>query len=83
MSKQWWEPELADAEWIARLRKDYPEKCAGMSDDWVADHFNETGGKYVVTWDHTGDAYEQFEKLADAYLKLKAKQSPDNPGAST
>jgi len=71
---EWWEPVLADAAYIARLRKDYPEKCDGMSDEWVLDYYAE-GRKYPVTWDHVGDAYEQYEKLADAYLALKAKQS--------
>lgn len=68
---EWWEPELVDDAYVARLRADYPEKCQGMSDNWVLLHFNETGGKYAVTWDHLGDAYEQFEKLADAYYALK------------
>lgn len=70
---KWWEPELADDDYVARLRADYPEKCDGMSDEWVRDHFNPTGGKYIVTWDHVGDAYQQFEALADAYLALRAQ----------
>jgi hypothetical protein len=69
--KQWWEPELADADYVKQLRDEYAEKCEGMSDEWVLEHFNEVGGKYVVTWDHVGDAYPQFEKLADAYLEQK------------
>lgn len=75
--KAWWEPQLADATYIAQLRADYPEKCEGMSDEWVLNHYAE-GRKYAVTWDHLWDAYDQFEKLADAYFKLKAKHP--NPG---
>lgn len=74
---EWWEPELADEKYVARLREDYPEKCDDMSDEWVMEHFNETGGKYVVTWDHVGDAYAQFEKLADAYLALRAEMGKE------
>lgn len=82
--RQWWEPELADAAYVVRLRDDYPEKCEGMSDERVRDHFNDTGGKYVVTWDHLGDAYAQFEALADAYLALRAQvPQPEERSASS
>ena len=70
--KPWWEPVLADAAYAARLRADYPETCEGKSDEWVLDHYAD-GRKYAVTWDHVGDAYEQFEELADAYFELKSQ----------
>ena len=79
--REWWEPVPVDAAYIAELRENYPDKCDGMSDEWVVDHFNEAGGKYAVTWDHLGDAYAQFEELADAYYKLKS-QAGKNEGAS-
>lgn len=69
--REWWEPELTDAAWCARIREDYPEKAADMSDEEIRDYYAD-GQKYATTWDHTGDAYEQFEKLADAYLALRA-----------
>lgn len=71
MKREWWEPQPTDAAWLARLRSDYEDK-AGWSDEQLMDYFNEYGRKYAVTWDHVGDAYEQFEALADAYLKLRA-----------
>lgn len=63
-----------DATYIARLRKDYPEKCDGLSDEEVMDYYNPQGFRYVecTLWDHVGDAAYDFEKLAKAYLKLKA-----------
>lgn len=67
--KQWWEPVLCDAKWVEEIRKDYPEK-SDMDDDELKDYFNDDR-KYQITWDHVGDAYEQYEKLADAYLILK------------
>ena len=68
--REWWEPVLADAAYVARLRKDYPEKTEGMSDQWCINYYAD-GRKYAVTWDHVGDAYDQFEELADAYFALK------------
>lgn len=71
--KPYWWPELADDEWRARMRADYPEETAGMDDDEINDHYNEWGGKYVDTWDHLGDARSEYERLADAFLKLVAE----------
>lgn len=31
---------------------------------------HEYGWRYDLTWDHTGDAYEQFEALADSHADL-------------
>ena len=72
MSKQWWEPVRSDHVWCERLRKDYPHN-AHMSDEQLRDEYAD-GREFAVTWDHVGDAYAQFEKLAEAYLKLKAKR---------
>jgi hypothetical protein len=70
-------PTPTDATYIARLRKDYPEVCDGKSDDEVMEHYNPEGFKYVeeTLWDHIGDAAYDFERLADAYLKLRASSS--------
>lgn len=67
-------PTPVDAAYIQRLRKDYPETCDGHDDEWVMDNYNPGGAKYVecTLWDHVGDAAYDFERLADAYLALRA-----------
>lgn len=67
-------PTPAGADYIKRLREDYPEKCDGKSDEWVMDHYNPSGFKYVecTLWDHIGDAASDFERLADMYWALRA-----------
>ena len=69
MDKPHWEPVLADAEYAEQLREDYRHD-AHMSDDEILDKFC-GGKKYVILWDHLGDAYWDYVKLADAYLKQK------------
>jgi len=32
---------------------------------------NEHGFRYELYWDHIGDAYEEYEKLADDYLNMR------------
>lgn len=71
---EWWFPTRVDDKYFARLREDYPEDTEGKSDEELHDYYCE-GQKYATTWDHTGDAYEQFEKLADAFLELLSKQN--------
>jgi hypothetical protein len=71
--KPWWFPQLADAAYFARLRDDYPDK-AGLTDADLNAYFNPNDLKYVDTWDHLGDAREQFEALADAYLALLSRE---------
>ena len=65
----WWFPVACDESYFARLREDYPED-ASMSDEELHEHYNE-GQKYQNLWDHTGDAYDQFEKLADDWINLR------------
>lgn len=69
--KEWWEPNLCNKQHFERLRSDYPEH-ANKNDDELHDYFDDRK-KYSVTWDHVGDAYDEYEKLADAYVKLKAQ----------
>ena len=64
----WWFPVLCDEAYFARLREDYPEN-ADWSDDELHSYYNDSR-KYQCLWDHTGDAYEEWEPLADAYLAL-------------
>jgi len=70
--RPWWFPVLVDDEYFKRLRDDYPDK-SHLSDSELNEYFNEYGRKYSVLWDHLGDAYEEYEKLADAYLSLLAQ----------
>lgn len=72
-AQQWWEPIVTDHSWCERLRHDYPDK-ADWSDDALRQKYAQ-GQRYQVLWDHIGDAYEQFEPLADAY---RALQRTDN-----
>ncbi len=67
-----WFPKLADSGYIERLRKDYPEH-AQLTDGELLEYFNR-GLKYVITWDHVGDAYENYAPLADDYLLRRKKQ---------
>ena len=66
--RPYWFPVLCDAAYFARLRKDYPEK-SHMSDDELHEYFNH-GLKYQNLWDHVGDAYSDYEPLADSYLEV-------------
>lgn len=75
--KQWWEPELCDSQYFERLRLDYPDK-AHLSNEDLHEHFNNSL-KYSITWDHIGDAYDEYENLADAYLELKGDSSTNVP----
>lgn len=69
MSKNaWWLPILADEKWCTRIRSNYPNDAA-MDDESLRNKYA-NGRKYAVTWDHLGDAYDQFESLADAYRAL-------------
>lgn len=69
--KDWWIPQLADAKYAEQLRKDYPHN-AEYSDDELLDFYC-GGRKYVITWDHVGDAYGEYEKLADAYFEQQQR----------
>jgi len=71
MDKPWWFPEKVDAAHCAQLREDYPDKAEGMDDEELIEYFD-NGQKYSTTWDHIGDAYEQYEPLVDAFLGLLA-----------
>jgi hypothetical protein len=37
---------------------------------WPKPSNDECGSKYYVLWDHIGDAIEDYDALADAFLKL-------------
>lgn len=65
--KPWWHPIPTDEDWCEKMRRDYPKKTKGMSDSEIRSYFAD-GRKYEVLWDNLGDAYEEYEKLADAFL---------------
>jgi hypothetical protein len=66
-----WYPTICDKEYCKRLRQEYPEYDKDSDDEELIDYFNE-GRKYEILWDHIGDAYEEYEPLADAFLKQQA-----------
>ena len=70
--KPWWWPELTDHAYCERLRADYDDK-SDWSDDELREHFD-SGRKYAHLWDHVGDAYEEYEKVADALLAAEARE---------
>lgn len=67
--KPWWFPVVCDESYFARLRADYPEN-ASLSDEDLHEYYNGCQ-KYQNTWDNIGDAYDQFEKLADDWIKMR------------
>ena len=69
--KPYWFPEVCDKAYCKRLREDYPEKASGMTDEELIAHYAD-GNKYATTWDHVGDAYQDYEPLADSFLAMKA-----------
>lgn len=66
---EWWFPTLVDSVLAQRLREDYPQDNH-LDDESILAKY-EYHGKYATLWDHTGDATEQFEKLADAYHEIR------------
>ena len=68
----WWWPQPVNAEWIASIRADYPERTEHIDDEDVVERYG-SGFPYVDTWDHLGDAREGYARLADAFLRLVAE----------
>jgi hypothetical protein len=71
--KEWWYPTIINDEYIAQLREDYPDETEDLDDESVLEYFNEFDQKYATTWDHVGDAYEEYEPLVEAFLEYEAK----------
>ncbi len=74
----WW-PRIIDTAHIARLREDYPE--ANMTDEGLLDYFEEGKrlGQFSTRWDHVGEAYDDYEKLARAFLQV-VQETGKKPG---
>lgn len=68
--KPWWYPKIVNADYCKRLREDYPES-AHMSDDELRTEYD-CEEKYQHCWDHVGEAYKAFEKVADRMIELEA-----------
>jgi len=68
-TQEWWYPKIVDTEYCQLTRDKYPQDAYLSDDEIIEEYFN--GRKYAVTWDNMKDANDQFEALADAYLKLK------------
>lgn len=62
--RPYWFPVKIDAEYFARLRRDYPEN-AHLPDDDLKEYFCEDSDKYADVWDHVGDARRDWQELAD------------------
>ena len=78
--RPWWFPVLTtDPDWINTIRVDYPEDTAEMTDEEIVMDYGDDQ-KYATTWDNIGDAHDDYEPLADAYLAL-LEQSPPEPDA--
>ncbi len=71
--KSWWYPERVGPELAARLRKDLQEpEDSHLNDAGILAKY-EYEGKYATLWDHTGEAQEQFDPLADAFFQQQAR----------
>jgi hypothetical protein len=64
----WWYPILTDASWCEDKRKEYPSE-AHLDDEALRNRYAD-GAKYQTLWDNLGDARDEHEHLADAYLEL-------------
>ena len=65
-NKPWFWPVPTDAAWCAKQRKEY-NLSEYICDDDIRNRYAD-GCRYAVLWDHVGDAYEEFEALADYIL---------------
>ena len=80
--KPFWWPVPTDAAWGAQMRVDYPENAA-FDDELMRQYYNH-GRRYETPWDHIGEAYEEYEPLADLIIKgvwvLAIEEGMDGPG---
>jgi len=75
--KPYWWPEQFDADKVrTEIQNDEWSEDAkewlGLDDEDLQEVAVE-GKKYLTTWDHVGDAYRDYEPLADAFLKMVEK----------
>ena len=67
--RPWWYPTLVDDAYLKRLRQDYPD-YAHFDDDELRTRY-ECESKYATLWDDLGDAYDEYEPVADRMLELE------------
>lgn len=70
--RPWWWPELTDDAWCEKTRDEYPDSLTELTNDEIREEYAD-GLKYANTWDNVGDAVEEHERLADAFLTLVKK----------
>lgn len=68
--KEYWHPQLTDAAWAQKIRKEYG--LGDVTDEEIRETYAD-GAKYAVTWDHVGDAYDDWEQLADDWIRLRTQ----------
>lgn len=66
---EFWFPEKVDENYIKKLREVYPEETENMTNNEVHERYCD-GQKYATLWDHVGEAYCDYEGLADAFFEL-------------
>ena len=66
----YWHPKITDVAWCKEIREEgYDEDDADLDDEGIRDHYAD-GAKYAVTWDHVGDAKDDWEPMADDWILL-------------
>ena len=69
-----WHPELTDKAWCKEVRNQgYDDEDHGLDDDEIREKYA-GGRRYATTWDHIGDAYDEWEPMCDDWLRLKAAE---------
>jgi len=69
---EWWWPVVVDDAYFNQLRSDYPDK-AEWSNESLADYFEVEEGGFSDTWDHAGDARDEYAEVAKHMLTLRAE----------
>jgi len=64
--KPWWWPKRTDAEWCQWARGEYG--LAETATDGSIRYFYADNRSFAVAWDHLGDARDEHEELAKAFL---------------
>lgn len=76
----WWWPQRTDAKWCQYIRDTYPDEIEdGCDSDEDIRYLWANGRNFIDTWDHLGDAAEQWEEAAAFILK----HFPDGPPENT
>lgn len=71
-----WFPKLTDDKFVESIRSKLGEEVSRYTDNEIIEYFA-SGRKYTVTFEDLDDAYDKYEKLADAYINLLDELSID------